>query len=112
MAEITNGIDWLKACNYLVLENYADADAWGWDSSGGIEPSDVELEAKQLWRLGRSEFYDYFNPIHRAIFGFLCWHMIQSHRLRKQFLHGQQRTTALINTGCSLKGCYWNTTGR
>ena len=75
MAEITNEIDWLKACNHLVLENYADADAWGWDGSGGVEPSDVELEAKQLWRLGRSEFYEYFNPIHRAIFGCLCWHM-------------------------------------
>ena len=29
MAEITNEIDWLKACNHLVFENYADADAWG-----------------------------------------------------------------------------------
>ena len=55
MAEITNEIDWLKACNHLVLENYADAEAWGWDGCGGIEPSDVELEAKHLWRLGWPE---------------------------------------------------------
>ena len=75
MAEITNEIDWLKACNHLVLKNYADADASGWDGCGDVEPSDVELEAKQLWRLGTSEFYEYFNPIHRAIFGCLCWHM-------------------------------------
>ena len=75
MAEITNEIDWLKACNHLVLENYADAEAWGWDGCGNIGGSDVEREAGKLYMLGRKEFYEYHNPIHRAIFGCLCWHM-------------------------------------
>ena len=75
MAEITNEIDWLKACNHLVFENYADADAWGWDGCGHIELSDVERKAGELYMLGRKQFYEYHNPIHRAIFGCLCWHM-------------------------------------
>ena len=75
MAEITNEIDWLKACNHLVLENYADAEAWGWDGCGNIGGSDVEREAGKLYMLGRKEFFEYHNPIHRAIFGCLCWHM-------------------------------------
>ena len=75
MAEITNEIDWLKACNHLVFENYADADAWGWDGYTSDTMSDVLKTAKHLWRLGREEYYEYFNPIHRAIFGCLCWHM-------------------------------------
>ena len=75
MAEITNEIDWLKACNHLVLENYADAEAWGWDGCDNIGGSDVEREAGKLYMLGRKEFYEYHNPIHRAIFGCLCWHM-------------------------------------
>ena len=75
MAEITNEIDWLKACNHLVFENYADADAWGWDGYTSDTMSEVLKTAKHLWRLGREEYYEYFNPIHRAIFGCLCWHM-------------------------------------
>ena len=67
MAEITNEIDWLKACNHLVFENYADADAWGWDGYTSDTMSDVQKTAKHLWRLGREEYYKYFNPIHRAI---------------------------------------------
>ena len=75
MAEITNEIEWLKACNHLVFENYADVDAWGWDGYTSDTMSDVLKTAKHLWRLGREEYYEYFNPIHRAIFGCLCWHM-------------------------------------
>ena len=112
MAEITNEIDWLKACNHLVLENYADAEAWGWDGCGNIGGSDVEREAGKLYMLGRKEFYEYHNPIHRAIFGCLCWHMDPEFPPEGAIPSWAMENHGVEHTGSSLKICFWNMTAR
>ena len=52
MAEITNEIDWLKACNQLVFENYADADAWGWDEYTSDTMSEVLKDSQTPLEIG------------------------------------------------------------